>query len=243
MMVGLKIIKRLLWDFWVVFFNIFEDIQSNQKVMKRLPLFHQNGFMELSPVENNELTKLRGIFNEHLDKGHHDTSGQLKGRVFSHGLLDERLLPIIERFKSVASGYLNSDNPNLELTYFQRSIPEKKVENIPGGEFHIDDTKANIKFFVYLTDVTDDHGPFSAVPGTQKWREPSRIFRAFWYALSKSRSSMYASKSKGAALSQRAKVFTGAAGTCFAVDTTAWHTASKLKTGSREVFVASFNRR
>ena len=242
-MIGLKIIKRLVWDFWIVFFNIFEDIIGNQKVIERLPVFHKNGFMELSFVESNELTELRKIFNEHLDKDHHDTSGQLKGRVFSHGLLDDRLLPIIERFKIVASAYLNSDNPNLELTYFQRSVPETNVENIPGGEFHIDDTKANIKFFIYLTDVTNDHGPFSAVPGTHQWREPSRIFRAFWYALSKSRSSMYASKSKGLGLLQRAKAFTGAAGTCFVVDTTAWHTASKLNTGSREVFVASFNRR
>ncbi len=239
----LKIIKRLLWDFWVVFFNIFDDMRSNHKVKKRLPLFYQRGFMELSAIENFELTTLKKIFEEHMNKGHYDTSGQLKGRVFSHGLLDDRLSPIIQRFKNVASDYLNSDNPALELTYFQRSIPERNTENIPGGEFHIDDTKANIKFFVYLSDVTDDHGPFAAVPGTHKWREPSRILRAFWHALSKSRSSMYASNSKGAALLQRAKVFTGASGTCFVVDTTAWHTASKLKTGSREVFVASFNRR
>ncbi|MDA9937639.1 hypothetical protein N9D09_00935 [bacterium] len=129
----LKIVKRLLWDFWVVFFNIFDDMRSNHKVRKVFPQFYQRGFMELSAIEKYELTTLRKIFEEHLDKGHYDTSGQLKGRVFAHGLLDDRLLPIIERFKIIASDYLNSDNPTLELTYFQRSIPERNVENIPGG--------------------------------------------------------------------------------------------------------------
>ena len=38
--------------------------------------------------------------------------------------------------------------------YYQHTLPETNLDNVPGGEFHVDDNKTNIKYFIYLKEVT-----------------------------------------------------------------------------------------
>lgn len=238
----LKLIKRLFYDIWLVIPRILVDQVSARRARLKLPSLYRNGYMILPSLDEIELEQLVVVFGELMALNQVDDDGQLTGRLFRHGLIDTRLAPIVKSFEEVASDYLNKNKPKLELTYFQTSKPQKRKNDIPGGEFHIDDTKANLKFFVYLSDVTEESGPFKAVPGTHRWNEPQRVIRAFWYAVTKSRASMYASAKKSAILEQKCTKFLGPAGTCFVVDATAWHAASTVLRGERNVFVASFNR-
>lgn len=242
MMKILKLTKRLFFDIWLVLPRVLVDFKSARKVRRRQSKLFEDGYLVLPVVDANELIILNAIYKEQMEGNEVEASGQLTGRIYKHGLIDSRLAPIVKRFEQIAADYLDQKSPNLELTYFQRSIPQITVENIPGGEFHIDDVKANIKFFIYLNDVTEKNGPFKAVPGSHRWNEPQRLLRAFWHAVTKSRSSMYLSEKEHARLEEQSVAFLGVAGTCFVVDTTAWHAASAIVSGERRVFVASYNR-
>lgn len=242
-MILIKYLKRLLWDVWAVPCNIFRDIfarpDCSDIVVKEMCETGLHIFPE--GFNNEKLAVLQGVYQDLLAKSDVVQKGQSAGRIYTHGLLDNRLKSIVEPMRNIASKYLCVDNAKLELTYFQESKPRNDLDSVPGGEFHIDDNKANIKFFVYLSNVGKENGPFVVVPGTHRWKESKRIFRALCWALTKKRNVLYY-KMNPAPLELKAKYITGSAGTFFITDTTAWHRAEPVKKGERLVFVSSFNR-
>ena len=166
--------------------------------------------------------------------------GQARGRVYAQGLIDERLGGIVKKFSVVAKRYLNSEVIKLELTYFQLSNPVSCSSDVPGGEYHLDDNKPNIKFFVYLSDVSEVNGPFRVVPGTHgiSFRKLSRYLK---WSFFKNRSNLYSDNDHLDRLDAASVNLVGPKGFCFVADTTAWHRAETVKLGQRQVFVASFN--
>jgi len=242
-MIIIKFLKRLLWDIWLVPLNILRDYRSYPKTSNEavLDLYKAGLHCPANCLSSEKLSLLEEIYLSLMDTASLPTSGQGTGRLSANGMLDERLKEIIEPMQKIANEYLCVCNANLELTYFQESKPSKDINNVPGGKFHIDDNKANLKFFVYLSDVTSLNGPFAVVPKTHRWSEYKRIFRAFDSALTKRRDALYF-RSDDAYLREKAVQILGPKGTTFIADTTCWHKAEPVLDGSRKVFVASFNR-
>lgn len=171
------------------------------------------------------------------------THGQLNNRVFSAGLVSEMLTPYTEAVLPYVRQYLNTNDIKIEISYFQKSFPESDIDNIVGGDFHVDDNKANLKYFVYLTDVTDLNGPFSVVLGTSRWRLKWSFLRGLLWAFTEKRKFLYDFLlNRKFCLDNETKIL-GKAGTHFIIDTTAVHRAYHLKQGERRVVVVSFNRR
>lgn len=166
--------------------------------------------------------------------------GQARGRVHAQGLLDERLGNTVDKFSLIAKRYLNSESVKLELTYFQLSVPTTCESDVPGGDYHMDDNKPNLKFFIYLSDVGEGNGPFRVVPGTHGLRF-SKLSRYFKWSLLKNRSNLYSERDQFARLDEASVNLVGEKGFCFVADTTAWHRAEAVQIGQRLVFVASFN--
>ena len=242
-MIIIKLLKRLSWDVWFVPLNIIRDFISHPKTSNAAvrDLYKAGLHCPVDCLSSKKLLLLDEIYRSLMATASLATSGQGTGRLGINGMLDDRLVDIIEPMQKIANEYLCVRNANLELTYFQESKPSKDINDVPGGEFHIDDNKANIKFFVYLSDVTPLNGPFVVVPKTHRWSEPKRIFRAFDSAFTKRRDALYF-KNDDSLLRDKAKYILGPRGTFFIADTTCWHKAEPVIEGSRKVFVASFNR-
>jgi len=242
-MLVLKVLKRIMWDFWAVFVNIVRDslprsISSNDAVLD----LHNFGLhisdLKLSPQK---LSILDAVYTEWMMNSSLLGGGQTTGRISVNGMLDDRLSDIIEDMREVANSYLCVRHAYLELTYIQESRPVNNIDSIPGGEFHIDDNKANVKFFVYLSDVAAINGPFVVVPKTHRWRERGRMLVALSWALTKRRNVLYYN-GNSSTLEIKSRRILGNKGTFFIADTTAWHKADPVLEGTRKVFVASFNR-
>lgn len=237
----IKFIKRLLinlpYDFfsWGQFYvgrspvlSHIEDTLTHYGYASLPGILSRDDLVLLTRVSN-DLDLELAMFNE----------GQQTGRIFSQGLVDDRVAPIVCQFRPIAQRHLNTSRVKLELTYFQLSRPQDAVENIPGGSFHLDDNKPNIKFFVYLSDVGPTNGPFKVIPGSHGLKL-KKIMRYIRWTLFKKRSDLYADKDLGSAAAGAMPIL-GDKGFCFAVDTTAWHMAEPVISGERRVFVASFN--
>lgn len=192
-----------------------------------------------SVVDSESLAELIEVMGDFDLEGKLLVGGQDTGRVSKNGLLDHRLKPITDKFRVIAVNYLNSNKVKLELTYFQVSRPQDHEDNVPGGAFHLDDNKPNIKFFVYLSDVGPINGPFKVIPKAHGLTR-AKVGRFLRWSLFKNRSALYAGPSANLGDTEAVTVL-GDSGFCFAVDTTAWHMAEPVIVGERRVFVCSFN--
>lgn len=171
-----------------------------------------------------------------------EKSGQLSGRIFSYGVLSPLLEKYVEKIKPHVATFLNAKNINVEISYYQESYPQADLESVPGGDFHVDDNKANLKYFIYLSDVKENNGPFSCVPSTGSWRLPGSLIRGILWELTGNRKYHYEFLLNKAKCVANEKLITGIAGTNFLVDTTSLHRAHPVKQGVRKVAVMSFNR-
>ena len=240
-MILLKIIKRGLVDLpidlwqWIFFYYSRSKIENDLKILVR------DGFQTLHGiVVDADLVLLDNVGKEIINKSSIDKEGQLNGRAYCNGLIDPRLNDLIEKFKLIAAQYFGSQKIKLELTYFQISKPEKKNENVPGGNYHLDDNKPNLKFFVYLTNVGPENGPLNFIPGSHGLKL-EKLKRYLSWTFLKRRKDLYGDLTlMRKAKDTRAKI-TGSRGLSVAVDTTGWHRADPVIKGQRYVFVASFN--
>jgi len=180
---------------------------------------------------------------EDLKKSHKvDRSGQQSGRIYSPGVLSPLLASYAEKIKPFASEFLSTKRVKVEISYYQESFSSSDVENIPGGDFHVDDNKANLKYFIYLSDVSEENGPFSCVPKTGSWRLKASMMRAILWELTHNRKYLYDYRlDKAKHLSSEVKIL-GLSGLNFLVDTTSLHRANPVISGMRKVAVISFNR-
>lgn len=171
-----------------------------------------------------------------------EKSGQLTGRIFSQGVLSPLLGEYVEKIKPHAETFFNTEKVGVEISYYQESYSQLDLESLPGGDFHVDDNKANLKYFIYLSDVSEKNGPFSCVPSTGSWRLPGSLIRGILWELTSNRKYHYCYLLDKAKCIANEKIITGAAGTHFLVDTTTVHRAQPVREGFRKVAVISFNR-
>jgi hypothetical protein len=169
-------------------------------------------------------------------------AGQMTGRLFQNGPISDLAENFSSRYRPMAEAYFESQNIRCELTIYQRSLPFTDRADVPGGEFHVDDNKRNLKFFVYLTDVDQDHGPFCYVPETHGYRGFKTLLRWLFWEIFRKRTFLYDFLINEEQLQKQEVPICGKAGTSFCADTTGFHRASLVKNGEREVFVVSFTR-
>lgn len=185
-----------------------------------------------------EVEKLRNIYQEMLLKTPVATSGQSNGRIMMPHLTSDVIRSYIDRFLPVAKEYFDHDGMEVELSMFQKSQVETDVNNIPGGGYHTDDNKKNVKFFIYLTDVSEKNGPFVVSPNTHGPRTLRRIMRWFAWEVTTNRKYFYLDELPEWAPAPIPVL--GKAGTVFCGDTTVYHKAARVEEGERLVLVISF---
>jgi hypothetical protein len=141
-------------------------------------------------------------------------------------LIDERVL-------AAAAAYLRAQPILAGLAAWQSlAHPEATDADLSTAAqlFHFDcDWPRFIKFFIYLTDVTDDDGPFAIVEGTHRakpiWRDGRIDERELL---------------DDHGLRHRERRISGTAGTLIAADTSAFHRGSPVVAGPRLVLELEF---
>lgn len=169
-------------------------------------------------------------------------SGQLNRRVVAQGAITPTIYKlgntILDCFPD-----LFDENYAIEISYFQESIPENALDDVPGGRFHVDDNKANYKYFIYLTDVSPENGPFSSVPGTGNWRLKGSFWRGLFWEITRIRYFLYSFMINHEHYEGKDLKFIGLAGTHFIVDTTSLHRDNAVIAGKRILACISFNKK
>ena len=225
---------------------VYERLTENRTYFKEpatKKLFEAGFYKIPSLLSDSELMNIDIDFEEKQRAASIKKGGQENGRAFSTGLLSKVLEPFVEKQKSTLDDYFGVGKWQVELSYYQRSVPQDDVEDIPGGEFHVDDNKTNIKYFIYLSDVNANNGPFSCVPLTHRWRLKNSFFRGLHWAALEQRKSLYGLGIDESEYRLSEVCITGKRGTQFLVDTTGLHRALPLISGERKVAVISFNRK
>ena len=166
----LKTTVRFFFGWFLVLRNIFYELFHSGSDVTKLEdgrKLLEKGFSKFDEVLNQaEVQSLRQYFKRIEIDSPPAKVGQLAGRVFKSRPISD-LAGIFEmRYRPMAEAYFGSKNIRCELTMYQRSWPLTDRSEVPGGEFHVDDNKRNLKSFFYLTDVDQDHGPFCYVPKT-----------------------------------------------------------------------------
>ncbi len=229
----------------LMFIGYYQDkIAFNKKLDNEVfnDLKHQGLHIFSEPLSTSEVSALLEDF-ENLKKSRSiETSGQLSGRIFSCGVLTPSLGKYVDKIKPHVITFLDTERVKVEITYYQESCPQKDIQSVPGGDFHVDDNKANLKYFIYLSDVGVENGPFSCCPSTGGWRLRGSLIRAILWELTHNRKYHYGYLIDHRKCLASEKMITGSIGTHFLVDTTTLHRAHPVKEGFRKVAVISFNR-
>ncbi len=202
----------------------------------------EKGFVILPSLSQNDINQLLKCKDRHFLNETNNSNGQSTGRVFSNGLICDEILPLLSKPFDIVCNVYGGQEPNIELTYFQESYPKENVGDIPGGQPHLDDSKSNFKFFVYLSDVYIDNGPFCAKMYSHGWNSISKKIRGILWSITTFRFFLYKYYPSVSFINTFTPL-TGQSGFAFLVDTTGWHMAMPVKSGFRSVFVASFNRK
>lgn len=217
------------------------SVESSNLVVRNLKKKSIHIFEE--PISPQAVLALLRDFEQLKSKYSLDHNGQLTGRIYAQGTLSTLLDNYAKNLQSYVKDFFNTSDIKVEISYYQESYPSKSIQDIPGGEYHVDDNKANLKYFIYLSDVDLSGGPFSCVPETGTWRLKNSLWRGLLWELTRSRQYLYGSMIDASLYTQREIAIEGCAGTHFLVDTTALHRAQPVLNGCRKVVVISFNRK
>lgn len=242
----LKTLIRLLFSFPIIARNVFYEywfkprVADGDEVLEGLSARGYHVFSE--PINPAQVEKLSKDFASLREANLVAETGQLAGRIHSHGAVSELAKIYIDRFKPMAESYFASPKIRCELTMYQHSWVMPSSSDVPGGDFHVDDNKRNLKFFIYLTDVDRDSGPFAYVPCTHGFKSGKTLLRWWMWEVFRKRHYLYGYRLNQAELELAAVPIAGPKGTVFCADTTGYHKALPVVEGVRDVFVVSFAR-
>ena len=200
-------------------------------------LFEKGYYLYNEIIPSDEVHQLIHTYENMLIKEYVTESGQSNGRIMMPHLKSDAINVHIDRCKPIASDYFAHKDIEVELTMFQKSKVETDLDNVPGGGYHVDDNKKNLKFFIYLSDVTEKQGPFVLSPNSQglSWY---KVVRWFGWEITLDRKYFYMDElPKGCDAPIRVL---GEKGTLFCADTTIYHKADRVIDGERLVLVISF---
>tara|TARA_R110002050_G_scaffold57423_3_gene128980 strand:+ start:119741 stop:120538 length:798 start_codon:yes stop_codon:yes gene_type:complete len=187
-----------------------------------------------------DVQALKNDYLELYSKKLVENSGQMNGRIYANKAISPLVQVYVDRFSIIAANYFGCKEIDCELTMYQKSEPQQDIANIPGGEFHMDDNKKNLKFFIYLSDVTITNGPFSYLPKTHGILSATKMIKWFLWEVSLQRRFLYVSAKNNKRMASIAVPVLGGSGTVSCVDTTGYHAAMQVHKGERLVMVVSF---
>lgn len=196
-------------------------------------------YPDLLPDEDIQL--LKDDHERLLSSNQVENIGQLAGRIYDDKAISPLVNKYVEFFSPIAEDYFNYKNIDCELTMYQKSIRQDDMLNIPGGEFHMDDNKKNLKFFIYLTSVTIKNGPFTYLAKSHGIFNVKKILKWFLWEITHKRKFLYASDTENKIMRVKAIPVLGGSGTILCADTTGYHAASQVIEGERLVMVVSFS--
>jgi len=188
-----------------------------------------------------DVQALKSDYLELYNKTQVDMTGQLNGRLYENKAISPLVKKYVDRFRSTAADYFGYKEIDCELTMYQKSIHQEDEDNIPGGEFHMDDSKKNLKFFIYLTDVSISNGPFSYLPKTHGISSVTKILKWFLWEVTLQRRFLYVNEKSNKKMASIAVPILGKSGTILCVDTTGYHAATQVSDGERLIMVVSFS--
>ena len=239
-----KITYRLFFKLPFFFLGYFKDlisVRSKKKFIESVNLVNTGFHVFEKNISSNDVDLLINEYTRLAKKNKIPLSGQQNGRLHSNSLLTPVMVKYVDKILPIVCDFLNTENVMVELSYFQSSKVETNGDDTPGGSYHIDDNKANVKYFVYLCDVNRSNGPFVAIPNSGSWKSRYSLIRGLLYELSPKRKYHY-DFLRHITKKNKPKFFMGLKGFNFLVDTTSYHKAERLKKGSRLVMVISFRR-
>ena len=144
----------------------YEKVLVNRHIFQTKPAkdLYEKGYFHFSkPLKGKELISLLTDFDDTLKANQIEKSGQKNGRFYSTGIVRPILNGHLSEITSILDDYFGANRWKVEISYYQHTLPETNLDNVPGGEFHVDDNKTNIKYFIYLK-VTLKNGPFRSCP-------------------------------------------------------------------------------
>ncbi|MFT4805609.1 MAG: hypothetical protein ACI9YE_002831 [Psychroserpens sp.] len=235
-----KFILRFVLTPFVLIKNIFlyaygYIFKSNNDCINSL---RKNGFYFFDKtISADDLNQFFEEFNRLLELHKISSSGQDNGRIVFGSTENAVVKNFIDFAQKKACEYFNTSFIEPDLLYFQTSKPEDINDNVPGGAYHMDDNKKNLKFFIYMNDVYEENGPFIYAPNTHGFFSINKLYRWFLWELTLKRSALY---QKPSHTFKHSVDIVGAKGSIFCADTTGYHKAKSVKAGQRSVFVVSF---
>ncbi len=238
----MKSVLRFLLSIYVLPKNIilymYGTVKCHDAVVNELC---SKGFYIYSDrLSKKDIVELREDYEKLLDENIVDSDGQLNGRIYKQGEISSLVSKYVKIYGVIANKYFNTSHVDCELTMYQKSVHELDMSNIPGGKFHMDDNKKNLKFFIYLSDVSIKNGPFRYVPKTHGLYNIKKILKWWLWEITLKRKYLYVSDFENMELKNRAESVLGKSGTVFCADTTGYHAASVVERGCRLVLVISF---
>ena len=157
----------------------------------------------------------------------------------AHPLFTFDSVPVLafdDRFIGICKHYFQCV-PTLNNVSVRKSKASKKSEwELPGAGlttlYHCDkDSPRFLKFFIYLTDVTDKNGPFTYVAGSHLEKEPN-------WRTDYRRDASYIEQVYG---TERIKKLTGKIGDLVIANTNGWHKGTKVEEGERLLLTIYYN--
>tara|TARA_R110001606_G_scaffold355312_1_gene506187 strand:- start:16568 stop:17326 length:759 start_codon:yes stop_codon:yes gene_type:complete len=236
----IKVLIRALLAPWIVIKNLilyYYGHYATSKFSCTSSLKKKGYYFFNEKLDIQSLNVLRYEFDRLLELNELSSFGQNNGRILIEDHLNIEIRNLVVFFREKAKDYFKLSFVDTEIIYFQKSKKELEENNVPGGVFHLDDNKKNLKFFVYLDDVSVKNGPFKYVENSHGPFSFEKIYRWFFWELTLSRKFLYSSSKRKF---ESTVSIIGPAGSMFCADTTGFHKAEKIEEGTRKVFVVSF---
>jgi hypothetical protein len=159
----------------------------------------------------------------------------VKGRIYDFHKRHHIDAGLMEKMSGIAKEYFNDSDIEMDQTQFQLSRAAADFTPLGYG-WHVDDHRRILKFFLYLTPVNESNGAMSYIPGSHNKKH---FRRKFLWDFTKQLSYTYFDDISPYDDNDKIKL-TGSSYSFFAVDTSGFHTANPLLSGTRTVMVFNF---
>tara|TARA_B100001939_G_scaffold345735_1_gene363006 strand:+ start:11350 stop:12087 length:738 start_codon:yes stop_codon:yes gene_type:complete len=208
----------------------FNKIITSSYKTENLSELRKNGILVINEFISAEICEfLRNSIDKSLDNDLYSWKDDLGSdyRIFGFENLEPRSISLFEPLEKLYKGYIDFSVNN---SFLMANRVRYKKNNIgSGGGWHRDSlNRRQLKFMVYLNDVSSLNGAFEYLPRTHSARNKflTNKFLTKKVRYSQSEIEEYQQECPS-------KVFTGQKGTCIVFDSSGLHRGTPIKNGER----------